>query len=205
MTKAKFITFEGADGTGKSTQINLLGKYLESKGIQFVITREPGGTEIGEIIRNWVLYGEHDQLKPQTETLMMMAARAFHVENLIRPALDENIWVIADRYTDATTVYQGYAKGMSIETIHLLNTIATEDLEPDMTFLLDASSKLGKGRIGSRQLDYFEKQSDSFYDQIRRGYVEVASNSPERIKLIKADQSIEAVFAEISSHLSPWV
>jgi dTMP kinase len=205
MTKAKFITFEGADGTGKSTQISLLGKHLESNGIEFIITREPGGTEIGEIIRNWVLHGEHEKLKPQTETLMMIAARAFHVENLIKPALNENIWVISDRYTDATTVYQGHAKGMSIDTINFLNNIATEGLQPDITFLLDASSRIGKGRIASRQLDYFEKESDVFIDQIRQGYIEVAKKNPDRVKIIQADQPIAAVFSDISNHLSIWV
>jgi dTMP kinase len=205
MKKSKFITFEGADGTGKSTQIKLLTDYLNTKDINFIVTREPGGTEISEIIREWVLHGEHDKLQPQTETLMMVAARSYHTESLVRPSLEEGIWVISDRYADATIVYQGCGGGMPTDVIMQLNNIATGGLTPDITFLLDADSRLGQGRIANRQLDYFEKESKLFFKEIRNGYLKLAKEKKDRIKIIKADRTEDEVFNEIKQYIADFL
>jgi dTMP kinase len=205
MTKGKFITVEGGDGVGKSTQISLIYEFLKEKRLQVKLTREPGGTEIGEMIRNWILYGEHDQLDLTTEASLMFAARAYHVDHIIRPSIENGIWVISDRFTDATYAYQGYAKGLNIEVIETLERTIVNDFKPHMTFLLDSEIDLSRKRMKDRTLDYFEREDDSFYHKIREGYLKLANANKERIKIINASQSIENVNAEINSYLEALI
>ena len=205
MTKGKFITVEGGDGVGKSTQISLIYEFLKEKRLQVKLTREPGGTEIGEMIRNWILYGEHDQLDLTTEASLMFAARAYHVDHIIRPSIENGIWVISDRFTDATYAYQGYAKGLNIEVIETLEKTIINDFKPHMTFLLDSEIDLSRKRMKDRTLDYFEREDDSFYHKIRKGYLKLANANKERIKIINASQSIENVNAEINSYLEALI
>ncbi|MEK9687365.1 MAG: dTMP kinase [Gammaproteobacteria bacterium] len=205
MTNGKFITVEGGDGVGKSTQISLIYEFLQEKGLQVKLTREPGGTEIGEIIRNWILYGEHDQLELTTEASLMFAARAYHVDHIIRPSIENGIWVVSDRFTDATYAYQGYAKGLNIEVIETLEKTIINDFKPHMTFLLDSEIDLSRERMKDRTLDYFEREDDSFYHKIREGYLKLANANKERIKIINASQSIENVNAEINSYLESLI
>ena len=205
MTNGKFITVEGGDGVGKSTQISLIYEFLHEKGLQVKLTREPGGTEIGEMIRNWILYGEHDQLDLTTEASLMFAARAYHVDHIIRPSIENGIWVVSDRFTDATYAYQGYAKGLNIEVIETLEKTIINDFKPHMTFLLDSEIDLSRERMKDRTLDYFEREDDSFYHKIRKGYLKLANANKERIKIINASQSIENVNAEINSYLETLI
>jgi dTMP kinase len=205
MTNGKFITVEGGDGVGKSTQISLIYEFLQGKGLQVKLTREPGGTEIGEMIRNWILYGEHDQLDLTTEASLMFAARAYHVDHIIRPSIENGIWVVSDRFTDATYAYQGYAKGLNIEVIETLEKTIINDFKPHMTFLLDSEIDLSRERMKDRTLDYFEREDDSFYHKIRKGYLKLANANKERIKIINASQSIENVNAEINSYLEALI
>jgi len=205
MTNGKFITVEGGDGVGKSTQISLIYEFLQEKGLQVKLTREPGGTEIGEMIRNWILYGEHDQLDLTTEASLMFAARAYHVDHIIRPSIENGIWVVSDRFTDATYAYQGYAKGLNIEVIETLEKTIINDFKPHMTFLLDSEIDLSRERMKDRTLDYFEREDDSFYHKIRKGYLKLANANKERIKIINASQSIENVNAEINSYLEALI
>lgn len=205
MTNGKFITVEGGDGVGKSTQISLIYEFLQGKGLQVKLTREPGGTEIGEMIRNWILYGEHDQLDLTTEASLMFAARAYHVDHIIRPSIENGIWVVSDRFTDATYAYQGYAKGLNIEVIETLEKTIINDFKPHMTFLLDSEIDLSRERMKDRTLDYFEREDDSFYHKIREGYLKLANANKERIKIINASQSIENVNAEINSYLETLI
>ncbi len=205
MTNGKFITVEGGDGVGKSTQISLIYEFLQEKGLQVKLTREPGGTEIGEMIRNWILYGEHDQLELTTEASLMFAARAYHVDHIIRPSIENGIWVVSDRFTDATYAYQGYAKGLNIEVIETLEKTIINDFKPHMTFLLDSEIDLSRERMKDRTLDYFEREDDSFYHKIREGYLKLANANKERIKIINASQSIENVNAEINSYLESLI
>ncbi len=205
MNNGKFITVEGGDGVGKSTQISLIYEFLQEKGLQVKLTREPGGTEIGEMIRNWILYGEHDQLDLTTEASLMFAARAYHVDHIIRPSIENGIWVVSDRFTDATYAYQGYAKGLNIEVIETLEKTIINDFKPHMTFLLDSEIDLSRERMKDRTLDYFEREDDSFYHKIREGYLKLANANKERIKIINASQSIENVNAEINSYLESLI
>ena len=205
MTNGKFITVEGGDGVGKSTQISLIYEFLQKKGLQVKLTREPGGTEIGEMIRNWILYGEHDQLDLTTEASLMFAARAYHVDHIIRPSIENGIWVVSDRFTDATYAYQGYAKGLNIAVIETLEKTIINDFKPHMTFLLDSEIDLSRERMKDRTLDYFEREDDSFYHKIREGYLKLANANKERIKIINASQSIENVNAEINSYLESLI
>lgn len=205
MNNGKFITVEGGDGVGKSTQISLIYEFLQEKGLQVKLTREPGGTEIGEMIRNWILYGEHDQLNLTTEASLMFAARAYHVDHIIRPSIENGIWVVSDRFTDATYAYQGYAKGLNIEVIETLEKTIINDFKPHMTFLLDSEIDLSRERMKDRTLDYFEREDDSFYHKIREGYLKLANANKERIKIINASQSIENVNAEINSYLESLI
>lgn len=205
MTNGKFITVEGGDGVGKSTQISLIYEFLQEKGLHVKLTREPGGTEIGEMIRNWILYGEHDQLDLTTEASLMFSARAYHVDHIIRPSIENGIWVISDRFTDATYAYQGYAKGLNIEVIETLEKTIINDFKPHMTFLLDSEIDLSRERMKDRTLDYFEREDDSFYHKIREGYLKLANANKERIKIINASQSIDNVNAEINSYLESLI
>lgn len=202
-----FITFEGIEGCGKSTQINLLEKVLAEKDIPFSLTREPGGTEIGAKIRSILLDTNNRDIRPATELLLYAADRAQHVESVIRPALSEGKVLICDRYFDATTAYQGNARGLDSELILSLNRIASSGLTPDLTFLIDCPVEIGLERAIQRSEDEapeemrFEKEALSFHHKVREGYLKIAESNPERVKIINGNRPVEKVHEEIAGIL----
>ena len=205
-----FITLEGIEGSGKTTQIGRLVKYLENRGIECVTTRQPGGTLIGENIRSILLDPANSALKPMTELLLYMADRSQHIFEMIKPCLEAGKTVVCDRYFDATLVYQGFARGLSIELIGELHKLLFDDLKPDVTLLLDLSPQLGLERAwqqlatGQRSDDEsrFEAETVAFHEKVRAGYLELARLEPDRFRIIDAAQTPDQVFAAISKVVS---
>ncbi len=196
-----FVTLEGIEGVGKSTNLGYLEQRLVAAGQRVVVTREPGGTPLGEDIRRWVLDGDHSNLSAEVEALLMFVARAQHLDQIIRPALADGAWVLCDRFTDATFAYQGGGRGASIEFLEQLKRAVQRDLEPDLTLLFDAPVEVGLERIADRDHDHFEREDRAFFDRVRAAYLELAERYPERIKRIDAAQPLETVKQELSSHL----
>lgn len=207
MEPGKFITVEGIEGVGKSTNIQFLRSLIEARGCKVVETREPGGTPMAERIRAMLL--EHgDEVLPDTaELLLFFAARSLHINNTIRPALQSGRWVICDRFTDASRAYQGYGRGQSLERIDMLADWVQEDLDPDLTLLLDAPAEVGMGRASRRgRADRLESEQVSFYRRVREGYLSLAVSNPDRFavvdascKLAEVRRQIEAVVAQLFS------
>lgn len=205
-----FITLEGIEGSGKTTQINNISRFLENKGHNCVITREPGGTKIGRKIRSILLDPENKGMEPMAELLLYFSDRVQHVKKLIQPALSEGKTVICDRYFDATLVYQGYARGLDIKLITRLHELILEGLKPDITLLLDLSPETGLARAweqignGSRSGDEtrFEKEALSFHKKIRAGYLELARLEPQRFRVIDASQEKNKVQMDIEKVLA---
>ena len=197
-----FVTLEGTEGVGKSTNLAYLEQLLVAAGEKVVVTREPGGTRLGEQIRQWVLKGDHADLSAEVEALLMFAARAQHLDEVIRPALADGAWVLCDRFTDATIAYQGGGRGAAIELLEQLKRAVQRGLEPDLTLLFDAPVEVGIERIADRDPDHFEREDRAFFDRVRTTYLELAERYPERIKRIDAAQPLELVKQELSAHLS---
>ena len=200
METGKFITFEGIEGVGKSTNIRHFVDAIEQAGHQVLVTREPGGTPLAEKIR--ALVAEHgDEVIPDVaELLLIFAARAIHVENLIRPALQAGTWVISDRFTDSSRAYQGGGRGLSRDDIDLLATWAHEDIEPDLTILLDAPVEVGMSRAGDRgDPDRFESEQLDFFERVRATYHELAANHPDRFVIVDASANLEEVQEAVES------
>ena len=195
------MTLEGLEGVGKSTILAYLEQLLLAAGEKVVVTREPGGTPLGEQIRQWVLEGDHTDLPAEVEALLMFAARAQHLVEVIRPALADGAWVLCDRFTDATIAYQGGGRGAAVDLLEKLKQTVQRDLEPDLTLLFDAPVEVGFERIANRAHDHFEREDRAFFDRVRITYLELAKRYPERIKLIDAAQSLESVQQQSSSHL----
>lgn len=203
MSEGLFITFEGGEGSGKTTQINRLAKALTDKDFKVITTREPGGSPEAETIRNLLVQRGKGNWPPLAEALMHSAARVIHVERVIRPALAENKIVICDRFTDSTYAYQGYGLGMKSEDIDALNKIAIGDLRPDLTFILDIDPKAGlmrtkrrdaAGTLSVEQLeDRYETMDLSFHEKVRTGFLEIAQKDPARCRLIDATQDLETI------------
>ena len=193
--RGNFITFEGADGSGKTTQIELIKKYLEEQGHEVLLTREPGGSNLGNKIREILLHydGEVDSL---CELLLYMADRAQHVKKVILPALEAGKIVLCDRYIDSSVSYQGYARGLDIERIMKLNTIATDGLEPDLTIVFDVETQTAIERVGEIK-DRLEQEGIEFHKKLRYGYLELAKRFPNRIKTVNANLSIDEVFEQV--------
>lgn len=194
MQSARFITFEGIEGVGKSTNIAHMVAVLEQRGISVLTTREPGGTPMAEQLR--ALVAEHgDEPMPDiAELLIVFAARALHVNNVIRPALAAGTWVICDRFTDSSRAYQGGGRGLPQEDIDRLADWVHGDLQPDLTILLDAPVETGMERAGKRSdPDRFESEQGDFFRRVRATYLQLAENDPERIVVVDATQSLEAV------------
>lgn len=187
-----FITFEGPDGSGKTTHSIKLTEYLSRLGLPVVHTREPGGTSIAEQLRK-VLLNPNSSISPQTELLLYEAARAQHTRELIRPALEQGKVVICERYADATVAYQGYGRKWDLTTIKRLNKIVTEGLEPDLTFLIDIDVKKGLARLqrDKRKIDRLEQETLAFHQRVRQGYLKLARLYPQRIKIIPGEQPEE--------------
>jgi len=196
--KGFFITMEGTDGSGKTTQIELLARYLDEKGIKNLVTREPGGTRIGDRIREILLEKEYTEMRGETEVLLYAASRAQHVAQVILPALKEGYTVLCDRFVDASIAYQGEGRGIDADRIVGINEIATMGLKPHLTILLDIDPRTGLKRKRNKQnRDRMEKEEIEFYDRVRRGYLKLAEREPERIKKVDASRDEAAVHSEI--------
>lgn len=189
-----FITFEGGEGVGKSTQIDRLKQSLEGAGHRVVLTREPGGTPIAERIREVLLDPDNEGMAPMAELMLYEAARAQHVGELIRPALDAGSIVLCDRFSDSTTAYQGAGRALDLNDVEILHHQATGGLMPDITLLLDLDPEIGLTRAkGEGVGDRIEKESIEFHTRVREGFLAIAKRSPERVHVLNADQSVDAI------------
>lgn len=199
MPSARFITFEGGEGAGKSTQIKLLGQALSAAGIAHHLTREPGGSEGAEAIRSLIVSGDAARWDAPTETLLLMAARADHVAKTIRPKLAAGEWVVSDRFFDSTLVYQGIAKGLGMAWIKQLHTLLFGNLAPDLTLILDIDPKLGLSRASKRTHNEtrFEGMEISFHQRLRDGFHAIASAEPARCKIVDASADVASVHQAI--------
>jgi dTMP kinase len=202
----RFITVEGGEGAGKTTQLAFIREYLERAGYQVVLTREPGGTVLGEEIRALLLGHRHDGMTPATETLLMFAARAEHLKRVIRPALTAGCWVLCDRFTDATYAYQGGGRGVSPERIAVLEDWVQGELRPDLTLLFDLPVAAGLERAGRRgAADRFEREKADFFERVRAAYLERAWRDPDRHRIVNAARPVETVRTEVESILAGWL
>jgi dTMP kinase len=200
--RGQFITFEGTEGVGKSTQLANAAKTLEALGVEFIVTREPGGTPMAEAIRELLLAPREESVNDTTELLLMFAARAQHLNNRILPALDEGKWVLCDRFTDATFAYQGGGRGVPTERIALLETLVQGDIRPDHIILLDAPVETGMARARNRgELDRFELEDLEFFQRIRDAYLARAVALPSRYHVVNAALPLEEVSESISGLL----
>jgi dTMP kinase len=202
--RGKFITLEGPEGSGKSTQAKTLIQRLAERGVEAVYTREPGGTMLGEAIRNILQHNQAGESPcERAELLLFEASRNQLVEKVIRPNLEKGIWVICDRFMDSTTAYQGYGRGLPVEEIQSINRFTVNGLSPDLTLLLDLDVAAGFERIAQRYLargesaDRFEQEERSFHERVRAGYLKLAGQSPERFRIINAAQQSDAVASDI--------
>ena len=194
MVRGKFITVEGVEGGGKSTNIAYIAEQLEKSGIDFILTREPGGTEVAEAIRNVLLATELPAMHSDTELLLMFAARAEHIQKKILPALNEGKWVICDRFTDSSYAYQSGGRGIPAEKITALETWVQGDLRPDATLLFDLDADVGLARTRTRgEADRFEKEAIDFFNAVRSKYLSMAEEHPERYRIINAQQDLGGV------------
>ncbi len=201
--KSYFITIEGVEGAGKSTAMRFIEKYLTKQNIDFVLTREPGGTEIAEAIRKVILDHYAEKMCPYTELLLYFASRAQHVSQVIKPALDTGKWVISDRFTDASFAYQGIGRGIAEEHIAALETWIQGDLRPDLVLILDVDAKEGLTRTkNSHALDRIESESLDFFQRIREYYLTKAQQNPDTYKVIDAMQATEQVEQQIINILN---
>jgi dTMP kinase len=198
MAKGRFITVEGGEGAGKSSNLAYIQALLEAAGKQVLFTREPGGTPLGEAIRELLLGHKHTGMADDTELLLMFAARAEHLQQKILPALEQGIWVLCDRFTDASFAYQGAGRGLSQEKIAELQRFVQGSLRPDLTLLLDLPVDQGLARAGKRsEPDRFESEQRDFFERVRNGYLQIAEREPERVRVIDAAPALEQVQEQI--------
>ena len=199
MQKGLFITFEGADGCGKTTQLNLVKDMLTKKGYDVVTTREPGSLELGKKIREILLHYD-GVVADRCEMFLFLADRAQHIETFIKPAIEEGKIVLCDRHIDSTIAYQGYARGQDIQLLKDLNKIAVNNVSPDLTLLFDVATEVAQERVGSEK-DRMEATGIEFHRKVRQGYLELQKENPDRIKLINANNSIENVYEEVKRNI----
>jgi len=198
----KFISLEGGEGSGKSTAIVCIQRWLDAENIDYIMTREPGGTVLAEEIRGLILASRDEAVDDMTELLLMFAARAQHMSQKIRPALEQGLWVISDRFIDSSFVYQGRARGGDTEKLNTLTEWVVGDNKPDATLLLDVPVDIGMQRVADRKnADRLDKESIEFHEKVRQGFLEQADLEPERIKVIDASQPLEQVSAQIVTQL----
>lgn len=191
MNSAKFITFEGVDGAGKSTHLNWFSETLRQRGVNLKITREPGGTPLGESLRNLLL---HEAMHPETEALLIFASRREHIEQVIQPALKLGQWVISDRFSDASFAYQGGGRCVPIEKLELLERWVHPQLQPDLTLLFDIPIEIARQRLSNNvSLDRFEQEQGAFFERVRQAYLNRSQQHPERYVVIQAEQSMDEV------------
>ncbi len=192
--RGRFITVEGIEGAGKSTQMAVIGKFLDQQGIRVIVTREPGGTPLSEAVRALLLDPDNRGMSADTELLLVFAARAEHLHKVIRPALESGDWVLSDRFTDATFAYQGGGRGIAAARIAALEEWVQGDLRPDLTLLLDVPVEAGMARIADRgQPDRFEREDGEFFQRIRASYLQRAAAEPRRFRRIDASAPAEQV------------
>jgi dTMP kinase len=204
--KGLFITLEGIEGAGKSTQLAYLKELIEGAGVPLTATREPGGTALGEKIRELLLHGADNAMCADTELLLMFAARAEHLDRIVKPALARGRWVLSDRFTDATYAYQGGGRGIGETRIAALEQWVQGDLRPDLTLILDIAPEAGLRRAARRgAADRFERENLEFFERVRAYYRTLAQRAPQRIKLIDASQPIEQTQQQLRMLLTPYL
>jgi dTMP kinase len=203
--RGAFISLEGIEGVGKSTNVAFTADIVRTAGYDVVTTREPGGTQLGERVRDWILNGDHGTLSPEIEALLMFAARARHLDEVIRPALAAGRWVVCDRFTDATVAYQGGGRGASRTLLDALRAEIQKGLEPDLTLLLDAPLDVGASRISARKPDHFEREQRPFFERVRAAYLSLAAQHPERIKIVDASLPLPEVQRGIEAEVRALV
>ena len=194
MKKGLFITFEGPDGCGKTTQMNLLAEYLKNSGKEVLLTREPGGKGLGEKVRE-ILLNYEGPVSDRCESFLFLADRAQNIDIIVNPAVEEGKIVLCDRHIDSTVAYQGYGRGENIEELTYLNNLATAGMKPNLTIVFDVSTEVAQLRVGDEK-DRMEAAGIEFHKKVRFGYLELAKTEPERIKVVNADNSIEQVFED---------
>ena len=194
----KFITIEGTEGAGKSTNLSSIEMVLNDFDISYIVTPEPGGTAVGEELRSVLLKNESINISGQTELLLMFASRMQHINDVIKPALKLNKWVICDRFTDASYAYQGYGRQLNLSFISSLENLVHPDLQPDLTLILDVTVNIAMGRVYNRgNLDRFEQEDVAFFNRVRAGYKEIAKNNIDRCREIDASKDLAEVQAEV--------
>ena len=209
----KLITFEGIEGSGKSTQIKLVAEYFVEKNVPIIVTQEPSGTDIGRKIGSILFNSEHYYMCAETEMFLFCAARAQHVREKIMPALEQNKVVLCDRFSDATYAYQGAGRGLDHEFIKLINDYSALHLKPGLTLLFDLPVEIGLQRATDRNnrikepssIDRFERENIDFHRRIREGYLNILRNDPQRFRLIDANQDINAIQEEVRRHISDFI
>lgn len=195
MTKGLFITFEGADGCGKTTQLNLLKEYLESKGRNVIVTREPGGKGLGERLRE-ILLNYDGEVSNRCESFLFLADRAQNIDTIVNPAINEGKIVLCDRHTDSSVAYQGYGRGLDIEQINMLNNLAAGGRKPDLTLVFDVDIETSMKRVGNDK-DRMESAGKEFFNRVRNGYLEIAKHNPKRVKVIDSTKTIEEIQKDV--------
>jgi dTMP kinase len=188
--KGRFVTLEGVDGAGKSTHQQFVADFLATKAPHVIQTREPGGTDLAERLREAIL---QNPMAPEVETLLLFAARADHVTRVIRPAIDAGTWVVCDRFTDASYAYQGAGKGVATDLIERLSAAAHAGLAPDRTFVFDCSYEVSQKRLAGKKLDRFEREDRAFFERVRKAYVDLAKAEPQRVRIIDAAQPLAEI------------
>lgn len=202
MMRGKFITLEGVDGAGKSTHIPMIANMLSTRGQHVILTREPGGTPLGEKLRDLLL---HHPMQVETETLLMFAARNEHLHQVILPALDRGDWVLSDRFTDASFAYQYGGRGMAAEKIKMLEQWVQGNLQPDLTLLFDVPVEISCQRLaGTRDPDRFERESAPFFNRIRTAYLQRATEFPQRFRVIDAHRTLHEIHNELEQIISSF-
>lgn len=200
MGKGLFITFEGADGCGKTTQMKLLAEYLQKQGHDVVLTREPGGKGLGEKVRE-ILLNYDGEVSDRCESFLFLADRAQNIDIIVNPAVEAGKIVLCDRHTDSTVAYQGYGRGLDLDRINLLNNIAVNGRKPDLTFVFDIDTETSMKRVG-KEKDRMESAGLEFHNRVREGYLKIAQQESERIKVIDASKSIEEIHKEVLNKIA---
>ena len=195
MEKGLFITFEGADGCGKTTQLNLLKEYLENNSYEVVLTREPGGKGLGEKVRE-ILLNYDGEVSNRCESFLFLADRAQNIDIIVTPAIEQGKIVLCDRHTDSSVAYQGYGRGLDINQINTLNNLATNNKKPDLTLVFDVDIETSMQRVGNEK-DRMESAGKEFFNRVRNGYLELAKQEPERIKVLDSTKSISEVQKDV--------
>lgn len=203
MQKGLFITFEGADGCGKTTQLTLLKEYLEKNNYKVITTREPGAKGLGEHIRK-ILLNYDGEVSNRCESFLFLADRAQNIDTIVKPAIEQGKIVLCDRHTDSTIAYQGYGRGLDIQEINMLNNLATGGKKPDLTFVFDIDVNTSMKRVGAEK-DRLESAGIEFHNRVRSGYLKLAQQEPKRIKVIDATESVEQIHNQVTKIFNSYI